>query len=65
MANKLLDDFQKLDISFQYCEFILNNTQSNNTRVLALNIYESFICRISQSDKLKKIYYKNIKKLFK
>ena len=43
MANKLLDDFQKLDISFQYCEFILNNTQSNNTRVLALNIYESFI----------------------
>ena len=43
LANKLLDQFQKLDISFQYCEFILNNTQSNNTRVLALNIYESFI----------------------
>ena len=34
MANKLLDQFQKLDISFQYCEFILNRTQSNNTRVL-------------------------------
>ena len=43
MANKLLDQFQKLDISFQYCEFILNRTQSNNTRVLALNIYESFV----------------------
>ena len=43
LANKLLDQFQKLDISFQYCEFILTNTQSNNTRVLALNIYESFI----------------------
>ena len=42
-ANDLLDKFQKLDISFTYCEFILNNTQSNNTRVLALNIYESFI----------------------
>ena len=42
-ANKLLDQFQKLDTSFQYCEFILNNTQSNNTRVLALNIYETFI----------------------
>ena len=43
VANDLLDKFQKLDISFTYCEFILNNTQSNNTRVLALNIYESFI----------------------
>jgi exportin-1 len=43
MANKLLDQFQKLDVSFQYCEFILNRTQSNNTRVLALNIYESFV----------------------
>ena len=42
-ANNLLDQFQKLDISFQYCEFILNNTNSNNTRVLALNIYQSFI----------------------
>ena len=42
-ANKLLDQFQKLPTSFQYCEFILNNTQSNNTRVLALNIYEAFI----------------------
>ena len=42
-ANKLLDQFQKLPTSFQYCEFILNNTQSNNTRVLALNIYETFI----------------------
>jgi exportin-1 len=42
-ANQLLDQFQKLDTSFQYCEFILTNTQSNNTRVLALNIYESFI----------------------
>jgi len=42
-TNQLLDKFQKLDESFQYCEFILTNTQSNNTRVLALNIYESFI----------------------
>ena len=42
-ANQLLDQFQKLDVSFQYCEFILSNTQSNNTRVLALNIYQSFI----------------------
>ena len=42
-ANKLLDQFQKLPTSFQYCEFILNNSQSNNTRVLALNIYEAFI----------------------
>ena len=32
-----------MDISFKYCEFILNNTQSNNTRVFALNILESFI----------------------
>ena len=39
----MLDQFQKLDSSFRYCEFILNNTQSNNTRVFALNILESFI----------------------
>ena len=43
MANKLLDQFQKLDVSFQYCEFILENAQSNNTRALALNIYQDFI----------------------
>ena len=42
-ANNLLDQFQKLETSFQYCEFILNNTQSNQTRVFALNIYQSFI----------------------
>ena len=42
-ANQLLDQFQKLDESFKYCEFILNNTKSNNTRVFALNILESFI----------------------
>ena len=42
-ANQLLDQFQKLDVSFKYCEFILNNTQSNNTRVIALNILETFI----------------------
>ena len=42
-ANQLLDNFQKLDTSFQYCEFILNNAQSNNTRYLALSIYETFI----------------------
>ena len=38
-----MDSFQKLDVSFTYCEFILNNTQSNNTRVFALNILENFI----------------------
>ena len=32
-----------MDISFTYCEFILNNTQSNNTRVLAFNILENFV----------------------
>ena len=32
-----------MDVSFKYCEFILNNTQSNNTRVIALNILETFI----------------------
>ena len=32
-----------MEISFKYCEFILNNTTSNNTRVFALNILESFI----------------------
>ena len=42
-ANKLLDNFKKLNISYTYCEFILNNEHSNNTRVLALNILEIFI----------------------
>ena len=32
-----------MDVSFKYCEFILNNTKSNNTRVFALNILELFI----------------------
>ena len=32
-----------MEVSFKYCEFILNNTQSNNTRIFALNILESFI----------------------
>ena len=32
-----------MEISFKYCEFILNNTQSNNTRVFSFIILESFI----------------------
>ena len=43
MANTLIDQFQKLENSFQYCEFILNNTNSNYTRYIALSIYETFI----------------------
>ena len=43
MANTLIDQFQKLESSFQYCEFILNNTNSNYTRYIALSIYETFI----------------------
>ena len=48
MANTLIDQFQKLENSFQYCEFILNNTNSNYTRYIALSIYETFIIKSSK-----------------
>ena len=39
---EILEKFQKLNISYTYCAFILYNAHSNNTRLLALNILETF-----------------------
>lgn len=43
MANKILNEFKLLPDSWLYCDFILNNSQSMYTKIIALGILEDVI----------------------